>query len=396
MSAFPLFAQQAAAIRGVVRDAQGTPQMGAVVQLLGADARLIASAFTDLNGRYQMRDLVPGNYQLRVTGTLFLPSMRTRLRLRPGDLPTINVMLIGLLDRGWLPAGQRRDLDEPDDWQWTLRSSANRPLLRVFEDGSANPDGEVEKPAALVKVRRTIAIDQAEGAFGESGTRLVVQERRSTGDRLALANARGAMAASGSGAAAVDLATIFEGRSRTGTVHRVAVHFESRPQIALSPQNSGFAAIDVMAGQQFAIGDSTKVEAGTLVRALRSEQSVVSSFPFLRVDAKPSAGWAAGYLLATSADCQGLDDFGRTATEVPAAARVANRLQQEQGLHQAVYLRRGVGRATIKVTAEHDALRRVALRGAWPRAHRPSSALRRQERLDGAVRARLACRRDRP
>jgi hypothetical protein len=32
--------------------------------------------------------------------------------------------------RAWLPI-ERRSADEPDDdWKWTLRSTANRPLLR--------------------------------------------------------------------------------------------------------------------------------------------------------------------------------------------------------------------------------------------------------------------------
>ena len=35
----------------------------------------------------------------------------------------------------WLPA-ERRKADEPgDDWKWTLRSAANRPILRLAEDG---------------------------------------------------------------------------------------------------------------------------------------------------------------------------------------------------------------------------------------------------------------------
>ncbi len=35
----------------------------------------------------------------------------------------------------WLPAEPRVGKSSKDDWEWTLRSAANRPLLRWLEDG---------------------------------------------------------------------------------------------------------------------------------------------------------------------------------------------------------------------------------------------------------------------
>jgi hypothetical protein len=40
-----------AAISGVVRDSHGTPQMGALIELLTADASMVTSALTDDHGR---------------------------------------------------------------------------------------------------------------------------------------------------------------------------------------------------------------------------------------------------------------------------------------------------------------------------------------------------------
>jgi len=49
---------------------------------------------------------------------------------------TVNLTMNMLADPAvWLPA-ERRKPDEPgDDWTWTLRSAANRPILRVLGDG---------------------------------------------------------------------------------------------------------------------------------------------------------------------------------------------------------------------------------------------------------------------
>ena len=41
-----------AAVSGVVRDAQGVAQMGALVQVLTQNSVMVGTAFTDLHGRY--------------------------------------------------------------------------------------------------------------------------------------------------------------------------------------------------------------------------------------------------------------------------------------------------------------------------------------------------------
>ena len=42
-------------VSGVVRDSAGVPQIGAVVQLLRPDLSVIASVYTDANGRFTIR-----------------------------------------------------------------------------------------------------------------------------------------------------------------------------------------------------------------------------------------------------------------------------------------------------------------------------------------------------
>lgn len=62
-----------AALTGVVRDIHGVPQMGALVQVLSADASVIGTAFTDNHGRYLIPSVLPGRYQLRATAAFFCP-----------------------------------------------------------------------------------------------------------------------------------------------------------------------------------------------------------------------------------------------------------------------------------------------------------------------------------
>ena len=65
-------AEQPGAISGYVRSAAGTPQMGAVVQILGAAHRSF-TVFTDDAGFYTATGLLPGLYTLKVTAPSFLP-----------------------------------------------------------------------------------------------------------------------------------------------------------------------------------------------------------------------------------------------------------------------------------------------------------------------------------
>ena len=56
---------QGAAVSGVVRDAQGVTQLGALVQVIAEDSAVLGTAFTDLHGRYLIPNLIPGRYEVR-------------------------------------------------------------------------------------------------------------------------------------------------------------------------------------------------------------------------------------------------------------------------------------------------------------------------------------------
>src|SRR5256885_15731050 len=105
--------------------------MGAVVQILGTANRTL-TVFTDSAGYYIATDLLPGVYSLKFTAPSFLPALREKLGLRPGASLNVNVTLSSLF--GMMELGPIRKVPDEDDWKWPLRSVANRPILRVFDD----------------------------------------------------------------------------------------------------------------------------------------------------------------------------------------------------------------------------------------------------------------------
>jgi hypothetical protein len=118
-------------ISGTVRDAAGVPQMGAVVEVLGAKAAL--NAVTDDHGQYRIADLLPGIYRVKVSALSFLPSLREGVTVKSGSNLIINLTLNTIFEAMQLAPVRARVPQDDDDWKWTLRSVANRPILRVLE-----------------------------------------------------------------------------------------------------------------------------------------------------------------------------------------------------------------------------------------------------------------------
>jgi hypothetical protein len=165
----PVRAASAPSVSGVVRDSAGVPQIGAVVQLLRTDMSVITTAYTSSKGRFTFPSVLPGRYALKVIGSSFLPALRENVRVRSSVV--VNLTLNTLYEAmQWLPAEPRSGDAQKDDWAWTLRSAANRPLLRWLEDGPLVVVSERE--GATPKLKARLMATGHEGTFGENGERI--------------------------------------------------------------------------------------------------------------------------------------------------------------------------------------------------------------------------------
>lgn len=139
------------AISGYVRDGSGAPQMGAAVEVLGSTAQALKAltfkVFTDDRGFYSVSSLLPGTYSIKVSAPSFLPSLREKIGVRPGARLMVNVTLTTLFEAIQL-VPLRGPVDD-DDWKWTLRSVANRPILRVLPDGTTVVEQSGDAPHGL-------------------------------------------------------------------------------------------------------------------------------------------------------------------------------------------------------------------------------------------------------
>ncbi|HEX9199352.1 MAG TPA: carboxypeptidase-like regulatory domain-containing protein [Acidobacteriaceae bacterium] len=354
-------AASTAAVSGVVHDTQGVAQMGAMVQVLTAGSVSVATAFTDMYGRYRIANLVPGRYQVKASAALFVPAMRNNLQLSTGMRATVNLTLNMLSDpAAWLPA-ERRKPDEPgDDWTWTLRSAANRPILRILDDGEVVMVSSAEKASRRpVRVRDTAT--SGDGGFGGGGIHDVVEVDRAAGNGSDLM-LRGNVAKVSSGVTpATEVDAGYERSSFAGG-SRLTMSYASHPEM-MSGGVMGLSWMRMASGEKMHLGDIADVEAGGTVYAIHTTGDAFTAQPFLRVTVFPGEVWAVQYRLATSRDVQSFEALNSIETDLPIAVMCHGQLKTESGTHQAIAVSRKAGHGLVQATLYHDDIDRSTISG---------------------------------
>jgi hypothetical protein len=359
-------AASTAAVSGIVRDAQGVAQMGAMVQVLATGSVTVATAFTDMSGRYRIANLIPGSYQVRATAAMFVPATRRNLRLSTGMLATVNLTLNMLADPVlWLPAQQRKPDEPGDDWTWTLRSAANRPILRMLGDGevvtvsSGAPEGSRHAP-----VLARASVIGGDGGFGEGGLHTVVAlDRKSETGSDVVMRTDVATDTSRGGEPAAEVDAGYQQTAGFGGSSRLVVSFASHPEMMTAGDANGTQLMRMASARKMQLGDAVDVEAGATVYAIHTSGSAFASRPFLRVTVHPGEVWAVRYSLATSRDVQSFDGLDSVATDLPVTAMSDGRLCTESGRHQQFSVSRKTGGGSIEAAVYRDAIDRSAIAG---------------------------------
>ena len=358
---------QHAAITGVVRDGAGVAQLGVLVQISAADSAVVARAFTDLRGRYLVANLVPGRYEVQATGALFAPTLKPNLRLRAGAQAVVNLTMSTIYDTAsWLPA-ERRKADEPtDDWAWTLRAAANRPILRmVEEDGDLVMVSSSATESKTPMTRGRAAMTSGDGGFGGGGIHnvLTIDKVQEDGSGIVMRADTGAGRTQYGVGPSTELSAGFERKTGFDSTTRALASFQSHPEFVSAGNVGGMQTMVLSTAQRTKLGDLVTFEAGGTTYAVRTAAYAFVAQPFLRVMVEPAAGWSFGYRMATSRDVQGFSGLNAVQPEVPVAVMSDGKLRTEQGRHQEVAIGRKWGRGQVQVALYRDKLQRVALAG---------------------------------
>ena len=361
--AAPVCGAASASVSGLVRDSAGVPQIGAEVQLLRPDLTVVASVYTNSQGRFSISSILPGRYALKAMGMSYLPSLRENVRVRAGTI--VNLTLNTLYEvMQWLPAEPRTGNSQQDDWAWTLRSAANRPLLRWLEDGPLVVVSDGSGAAPRLKAR-LMATGQ-EGTFGESGERFAATVEDTPSDsRELLARVDFAPDTDAGMESMLGFRQDLGFAGSVQSVAAVAVH----PDMDGPQGEEGLDEAAVRTWETLHLGDEFEAEAGsTEVLGRFVEQSpntVAAALPNASVDWRDGNS-SLGYRVATLLPGPIQGDDTQAGAWLPEVSVRNGKLVLQRGLHQEIGWERNTDASGMAVLVFADKIRNPVLEA---RAH---------------------------
>jgi hypothetical protein len=370
-------AANAGAIAGYVKDASGTPQMGAVVDIFVSAARVGTTVFTDSSGYYQASNLPAGTYQIKVSASSFLPSLRENVVLHSGAHLIVNLTLNTLADALKLIPPRRTNTDEPDDWHWTLRSAGNRPVLRVLEKDKDSSDadamvvvshlGSERGEARPVKASVAFIAGAEAGGFGGAGdmtTAFALEKSLFSSGTLSV---NGNIGASGdpTGVLRASYAHDFGDTSRpTFTV--TYRHFAAPGAAVL---NSPYSAIEMSSSDSMSVAGFIDLSYGADLQSMEFANRVTAIRPHGSVDVHLSPNMLVEYRYATSEPdtriAKGFDTAPADLSESgPRMALTNGQPEVERAAHHEVSISRRMGDTKVQLAAFLDRVHNLVLTGA--------------------------------
>ena len=352
-------------ISGYVRNGAGVPQMGAMVEVLGSAAREL-KVFTDERGFYNIADLIPGTYSIKVTAPSFLPALRDKIGLRAGSVMIVNVTLNTLYEA--MQLGPLRGPQDDDEWKWTLRSMSNRPILRVLDEQQpVTVASKVEGGGRDLKASLSfLAGAPAEGYDGASdmSSGFSIEQKVLGNDSVRLA----ANVGYGQGAGAAILRTSFTHHSATGSQPTVALTVRRLAPPDGGMHMQGLQAIGLTTRDDVTVGNVLELKFGSELQTIQFMGRFTAFRPFGTANLHLSPNTVLQYRYASSRPSSTLAtdnevdaaDLGDAAPRVSIASFAP---ALERAHHQELSISRRIGNTNIQAAYYSDQVNNTVLTG---------------------------------
>ncbi len=347
-------------ISGYVRSVSGVPQMGAVVEILGSAAHHF-TVFTDGAGYYSATGLLPGFYTVKVSAPSFLPALRDRVGLRPGASINVNVTLNTLLSA--IELGPIRAMPDDDNWKWTLRSVANRPILRIVND----PNSPAEKQDHEFSGTLSFLAGSDAGGFGtgsEMSTGFTLERSVFTAGRFDVSGNVGY----GLGLPAAAVRASYSNRLPDGSEPTLALTVRRFAPSDPNLHNAALQALALSAGDDFAVGDVLELKFGSELQTIQFLGRVTAFRPYGAADLHLSPNTILEYGYATSRPDnraeKGFDSSPADLSEAnPRVSMVGFDPKLERAHHQELSVSRRLGKNNLQIAAFTDRVGDTVLTG---------------------------------
>ena len=367
-------------LAGVVRDAAGTPQMGASVELLSEAVGVAAtrSFLTNTQGMFRGDKLAPGFYTVRVTLAGFLPTLEKHIRVTSNLTTVVRIeletMFSSLDQLRRMPSSTAAQVD---DWKWVLRSaSAMRPVLEWVDHDTlsastvAADSGRPRAPRMRMEFTDGARRPTSASSVDSSPATAVAYDQKLGGtSRMILAG----QVSYDADAPAGGIATVW---LPTGTLgagpHTALVLREAK----LGPEGPTFRGVRFDQGGALALGDRTVLQYGGEYVLVGLGAAASSLRPRAQLNVRLNDDWSTAFIFASMPNGPGPLE-ANDAQPGGALAAALNELDAfpallwrqghpvlQNGLHEEISAERKMGtRGTFQVAGFHDDNRHVAVFG---------------------------------
>ncbi len=357
-------ASKPGAISGYVRNSAGAPQMGAAVEVLGSAFHSF-KVFTDENGFYSASGVIPGVYSLKVSAPSFLPALRERVALRAGASVVVNVTLNTLFEA--IQIGPMRGPADDDDWKWVLRSSANRPILRMLPDGTAVTAANSEQSNRDLKGTLSFVAGSPSGGFGSTSdmnTGFAVEKSIFSSGTMAVQGNVGY----GSGSPTAVVRTSYTHKMANGSQPKLAFTMRRLAAPEMNGRSTVLQALALTSSDDFTVGDVLELKFGSELQTIQFMGRVNAFRPFGSVDLHLSPDAILEYSYATSVPDSRLDKGFDTAPadlseSGPRMSLSGFAPRLEKAHHHEVSFSRRMGKTNVQVAMFSDRVVDPALTG---------------------------------
>jgi hypothetical protein len=289
-------AQRSASISGYVRSADGVPQMGAVVEVLGS-AMQTFRVFTDENGFYSATGLLPGIYSVKVSAPAFLPSLRERINAKAGAALLLNLTLSTIFDA--VQFAPRRPNTDDGDWDWVLRSTSNRPILRVLPDGSPVMVAKADASGSQLKGTLSFlagAPSQGFGSVSDMNTGFSMEKSLFSSGTLKFNGDVGY----NTGVPNAVMRTSYKHKMPNGSTPEVAFTMRRLSAPDIGQHNAQLQSLALTTSDDIALGDILELKFGSELQTIQFMGRVTAIRPFGSVAAHLSPDTVVEYRYTTS------------------------------------------------------------------------------------------------
>ena len=363
----PLYASTTGVITGFIKDTTGTPQMGAVVEITTSAAVLGTTVFTDGKGFYRAENLPAGVYQVKVSAASFLPSLREHVSLHAGARLVVNLTLNTLADAISLIPNRRSPNADPDEWHWTLRNAANRPVLRIFDGGPLVVENTGDDDRLLKARVAFIAGSEADGfgSAGEMTTAFSLEKSVFSSDRVSFNGDIGSTSGEATGIIRASYSHDFGSSSQP----KVTVTYRHLASPGMAVQNAAYSAVSTTGSDRMSIAGFIDLNYGADMDALQFIRRVTAVRPFGSVDVHLDPNMVVEYRYATAEPDPRADKGFATAPadlseSGPRMALTGGIPDLERAQHQEISISRRFGKNNVQVAYYVDQVHNLVLTGA--------------------------------